>query len=90
MVKVRTLTIIKQYIIQGVKYERKKTLTEEKLKWIMKRLPYILKMIHDDINEICVYISKRKERIVIDDDVVAVMDIIVYMFRCYVVLSICQ
>lgn len=33
-------------------------------------------MIHDDINEICVYISKRKERIVIDDDVVAVMDII--------------
>lgn len=47
-------------------------------------------MIHDDINEICVYISKRKERIVIDDDVVAVMDIIVYMFRCYVVLSICQ
>ena len=65
-------------------------MTEEKLKWIMKRLPYILKMIHDDINEICVYISKRKERIVIDDDVVAVMDIIVYMFRCYVVLSICQ
>lgn len=50
-------------------------MTKEKLKWIFKRLPYILEMLYDGESEISVYISGEKERIIIDEDVFAVMDI---------------
>ena len=50
-------------------------MTKEKLKWIIKRLPYILKMQQDGVTEIHVYISKRKEKIVLDNDVSAAIEI---------------
>ena len=50
-------------------------MTKEKLKWIIKRLPYILKMLQEGVEQISVYISKRKEKIAIDEDVKTVIEI---------------
>ncbi len=75
MAKVRTLSEIKGCIIVEENNERK-TLTKEKLKWIIKRLSYIFQMKRKGITELSVYISKKKEKIIIDKDVVAVMEII--------------
>lgn len=50
-------------------------MTKEKLKRIVKRLSYIVDMLHDGKTEIFVHISKVKEKIVIDDDVLSVIEI---------------
>ena len=50
-------------------------MTKEKLKWIIKRLHYILEMLHDGKTEISIYISRKKEQIIIDNDVLAVIEI---------------
>lgn len=54
---------------------RERTLTKERLKKIIKRLPYILRMMREGKNEMNVYISGEKEKIVIDSEVLVVMDI---------------
>ena len=50
-------------------------MTKNKLKRIIKRLPYILEMIRDGRQETNIYISKEKEHIVVDDEVFAVLKI---------------
>ena len=50
-------------------------MTRNKLKRIIKRLPYILEMLHDGKKESNIYISREKELIVIDDEVFAVLEI---------------
>lgn len=50
-------------------------MTKEKLKWIIKRLSYILEILHDGKTKISAYISGKKELIVIDNDVIAVLEI---------------
>ncbi|MBR2971054.1 MAG: hypothetical protein IKC48_04600 [Clostridia bacterium] len=50
-------------------------MTKEKVKRIVKRLSYILEMMRDGKTECVVYISKAKEKIVVDDDVLLVIEI---------------
>lgn len=51
-------------------------MTKERLNYIFKRLPYIYKMLRQNKLECCFYISNRKEKIIIDDIVLVVLDII--------------
>lgn len=57
-------------------------MTKEKLKWIIKRLPYILKMLRDRKNTISVYVSGGKEKIVIDSDILTVLEIMEEIIEC--------
>lgn len=50
-------------------------MTKDKIKKTIKRLPYILKMLRSGTNEIYVYISNEKEKIVIDDEVITIINI---------------
>lgn len=51
-------------------------MTKQQIKKIIKRLSYIVKMQKSGLTEIEVYISKQKEKIVIDEDVLTVLDIV--------------
>ena len=51
-------------------------LTKEKIKHVLKRLPYVLQMLEEGKSESYFYISKRTEKIVIDDEVRAVVEIL--------------
>lgn len=48
-------------------------MTKEKLDWIFKRLAYILDMLRQNKFECFYYISNRREKIVIDDNVIEVL-----------------
>lgn len=50
-------------------------MTKEKLEWIIKRLSYIVEMQRKGETVRSVYISKQKEKIVIDEEVHMVMKI---------------
>jgi len=52
-----------------------KKLTKEKIRWVIKRLPYIKKMIKLNIKEKYFYISNKKELIIIDNDVLTIINI---------------
>ncbi len=56
-------------------------LTKEKLERIVKRLSYISEMLHRSETERNVYISKRKEKIEINAEVLAVIEIIEEIIR---------
>ena len=51
------------------------TLTKEKIRCVLKRLPYIIQTIDENKTEAFFYIAKRRERIVIDDETRAVVEI---------------
>ncbi|MBE5737874.1 MAG: hypothetical protein E7348_05680 [Clostridiales bacterium] len=51
-------------------------MTKEKVKYVIKRLPYILEMIRKGISEKDFYISKNKEKIIIDEEVFSVIRIV--------------
>ena len=55
--------------------DEKKTLKKAKIKWIVKRLSYIKKMMKENKVEADFRIGKKKEHIVIDDDVIKVLAI---------------
>ena len=56
-------------------------MTKEKVKYVIKRLPYLLEMINNGILEKEFYISKNKEKIIIDEDVLIVMEIVDEIIR---------
>ena len=51
-------------------------MTKEKVKYVIKRLPYILKMINQGIIEKNFYISGNKEKIIIDEEVISIIEIV--------------
>ena len=51
-------------------------MTKEKVKHIIKRIHYYLKMMSEEKTEADYLISKKKEHFVIDDEVLALFDII--------------
>ncbi len=51
-------------------------MTRQKIKRILMRLPYILRMLHEGITEAKFYIGKKTEWIIIDEDVKVVVGII--------------
>ena len=56
-------------------------MTKEKIRHVLKRLPYILQMIDEGKTEAYFYISKRSEKIVIDDEVRAIVEILDEIIR---------
>lgn len=56
-------------------------LTKEKIKHVLRRLPYVLQMLNEDKTEAYFYISKRTEKVVIDDEVRAIVDILDEIIR---------
>ena len=63
-------------IIKRSKRREYEVLTRQKIKRVLMRLPYILRMMDEDITEGKFYISKKTEWIVIDEDVKAIVGII--------------
>ena len=51
-------------------------MTKEKVKHILKRIHYYLKMLSEGKTEADYWISKKKEHFVIDDEVLAVFEVI--------------
>ena len=51
-------------------------LTKEKIKHVLRRLPYVLEMLNEGKTEAYFYISKRMEKVVIDEEVRAIVEIL--------------
>lgn len=51
-------------------------MNKAKIKWTLKRFSYILILLKSGKTEATFYISKRKEKIIIDDEVKAIIEII--------------
>ena len=56
-------------------------LTKEKIRCVLRRLPYVLQMLEEGKTEAYFYISKRTEKIVVDDEVRAVVEILDEIIR---------
>lgn len=62
-------------IYKGEKDDEKIVLTKEKVKYIVKRLSYFSKMQAEGVKEADYRISKRKEHLVLDEEVLAVIGV---------------
>ena len=62
-------------IYKGEKDDEKIVLTKEKVKYIVKRLSYFSKMQAKGVKEADYRISKRKEHLVLDEEVLAVIGV---------------
>ena len=51
-------------------------MTKDKIRHVLRRLPYVLELLNENKTESYFYISKRTEKIVVDEEVRAIVEIL--------------